>query len=67
MKELVIFQGIDYTWGWDKSNTAKPPQLALMLTDTGLARLKATFGDQNTPVNMTVEEGEPERITVKAP
>lgn len=66
MRELVIFQGIDYTWGWDKSDKTKPPQIALMLTDTGLARLKGTFGDRTMPVNMTVEEGEPERITVKA-
>jgi hypothetical protein len=61
-RELVIYQGRDYTWGWDDG---KPPQLALQLTDEGCDRLKAVFGDKPLPVTMTVEEGEPERITVR--
>ena len=63
MKELVIYQGRDYTWGWDDR---KPPQLALRLTDEGAEKLKVVFGDKQVPVNMTVEEGEPERITVRS-
>lgn len=66
MPELKIYDGVDYTWGWDEVK-GKTPQLGLHLTDEGTRKLKEVFGNVRRQVTMTVITGDgPDYVLVKA-
>lgn len=65
MKELVIYAGTDYTWGWSQPKDGSVPQLQMELSQVGVEKIATVFGSQFN-VTMTHEKGEPERVTVRA-
>lgn len=54
MATVKIYAGEDYAWGFgDKNGVRGAGDPELQLTDAGLAKLKAVFGDARRRVTMT--------------
>lgn len=64
MKELILYAGSDYKWGWSLPDDGTTPQLQMEIAEAGVEKIAAVFGPK-FEVAIAHEPGEPERVIVR--